>query len=83
MVAKAKEMLEQELIDKEEEKERYLTEKVPPLQTGGMPFAELQVIPVRTLTYTQLNKLSELNWISTTWSEVLWITNTVSAKKSS
>lgn len=43
MVAKAKEMLEQELMEKEDEKERYLSEKVPPLQAGGMSFAELQV----------------------------------------
>lgn len=43
MVAKAKEMLEQEMIDKEEEKQRYLEEKSPLLQTGGMSFAELQV----------------------------------------
>lgn len=43
MVAKAKEMLEQEVIDKEEEKERYLEEKAPPVQTGRMSFAELQV----------------------------------------
>lgn len=43
MVAKAKEMLEQEVLDKEEDKQRYLSEKAPPLQTGGMSFAELQV----------------------------------------
>jgi len=43
MVAKAKEELEQEVLDKEEEKQRYLTEKAPPLQTQGMSFAELQV----------------------------------------
>ncbi|KAL6458420.1 hypothetical protein MHYP_G00336500 [Metynnis hypsauchen] len=42
MVAKAKEELEQELIDKEEEKQRYLDEKVPALQTSRMSFAELQ-----------------------------------------
>ncbi|TRY89621.1 hypothetical protein DNTS_021514, partial [Danionella cerebrum] len=42
MVAKAKEELEQELADKEGEKERYLSEKAPPLQTSGMSFAELQ-----------------------------------------
>ncbi|XP_072539269.1 troponin I type 1b (skeletal, slow) [Salminus brasiliensis] len=42
MVAKAKEELEQELIEKEEEKERYLAEKAPPLQTSSMSFAELQ-----------------------------------------
>ncbi|KAG1941953.1 troponin I, slow skeletal muscle [Pimephales promelas] len=42
MVAKAKEELEQEVLDKEEEKQRYLTEKASPLQTQGMSFAELQ-----------------------------------------
>ncbi|KAI1893062.1 hypothetical protein AGOR_G00140010 [Albula goreensis] len=42
MVAKAKEELEQEIVDKEEEKERYLAERAPPLRTGGMSFAELQ-----------------------------------------
>uniref|UniRef100_A0A671NJZ2 Troponin I type 1a (skeletal, slow) n=1 Tax=Sinocyclocheilus anshuiensis TaxID=1608454 RepID=A0A671NJZ2_9TELE len=40
MVAKAKEELDQEMLDKEEEK--YLLEKIPPLQTQGMSFAELQ-----------------------------------------
>ncbi|XP_035632975.2 troponin I, slow skeletal muscle-like [Oncorhynchus keta] len=44
MVAKAKEEIEQETVDKEEEKERYLAERAPPLQTGGMSFAELQVL---------------------------------------
>lgn len=43
MVAKAKEMLDQEALDIEEEKELYLAEKAPPLQTGGMSLAELQV----------------------------------------
>ncbi|XP_041748624.2 troponin I, slow skeletal muscle isoform X1 [Coregonus clupeaformis] len=42
MVAKAKEEIEQEFVDKEEEKERYLAVRAPPLQTGGMSFAELQ-----------------------------------------
>ncbi|KAK1796398.1 hypothetical protein P4O66_009447 [Electrophorus voltai] len=42
MVAKAKEMLEQELMDKEEEKERYLAEKAPPVQTSRLSFDELQ-----------------------------------------
>jgi hypothetical protein len=45
MVAKAKEEIEQEIVDKEEEKERYLAERAPTLQTGGMSFAELQVLP--------------------------------------
>lgn len=43
MVAKAKEMLDQEVMDKEEEKQQYLAEKITPVQTGGMSFAELQV----------------------------------------
>ncbi|XP_029550784.1 troponin I, slow skeletal muscle isoform X3 [Salmo trutta] len=43
MVAKAKEEIEQEMVDKEEEKERYLAERAPALQTGGMSFAELQI----------------------------------------
>ncbi|KAJ8393570.1 hypothetical protein AAFF_G00060430 [Aldrovandia affinis] len=42
MVAKAKEELEQEIVDKEEEKERYLAERAPPLRTSGMSFDELQ-----------------------------------------
>ncbi|KAI5619558.1 troponin I type 1b (skeletal, slow), partial [Silurus asotus] len=42
MVAKAKEMLEQEMMDKEEEKQQYLEEKAPAIQTGGMSLAELQ-----------------------------------------
>ncbi|KAJ8370399.1 hypothetical protein SKAU_G00104270 [Synaphobranchus kaupii] len=42
MVAKAKEELEQEIVDKEEEKERYLAERAPPLRTSDMSFAELQ-----------------------------------------
>uniref|UniRef100_A0A671K7S5 Troponin I, slow skeletal muscle-like n=1 Tax=Sinocyclocheilus anshuiensis TaxID=1608454 RepID=A0A671K7S5_9TELE len=42
MVAKAKDELEQELVDKEAEKERYLAENAPLLQTSGMSLAELQ-----------------------------------------
>ncbi|XP_042562252.1 troponin I, slow skeletal muscle-like isoform X2 [Clupea harengus] len=42
MVAKAKEDLEQEILDKEEEKQRYLAERVPPLKSSGLPFADLQ-----------------------------------------
>ncbi|XP_067303470.1 troponin I, slow skeletal muscle [Pseudorasbora parva] len=42
MVARAKEELEQEELDKEEEKQRYLAEKALPLQMQGMSFAELQ-----------------------------------------
>ncbi|KAK1145815.1 troponin I, slow skeletal muscle-like [Acipenser oxyrinchus oxyrinchus] len=43
LLARAKEALEQEIIDKEEEKKRYLTERVPPQITGGLSFRELQV----------------------------------------
>lgn len=43
MVARAKDELEQEMVEKEEEKERYLEEKAPPIQTSGMSFVELQV----------------------------------------
>lgn len=51
MVAKAKEELDQEVLDKEEEKQRYLMENIPPLQTQGMSFAELQVtMPPTKLT---------------------------------
>ncbi|XP_029911516.1 troponin I, slow skeletal muscle [Myripristis murdjan] len=42
MVAKAKEELEQEILVKEEEKEKYLAERAPPLHTGGMTLAQLQ-----------------------------------------
>uniref|UniRef100_A0AAY4EXB2 Troponin I type 1b (skeletal, slow) n=1 Tax=Denticeps clupeoides TaxID=299321 RepID=A0AAY4EXB2_9TELE len=42
MVAKAKEELEQEVLDKEDEKQKYLAEKAPPLQTSGMSFSDLQ-----------------------------------------
>lgn len=43
MVAKAKEELEQEMEEKEEQKAKYLEEKTPPLQTSGMSLEELQV----------------------------------------
>lgn len=43
MVAKAKEELEQEILDKEEEKEKYLAERAPPLNTSGLSLAQLQV----------------------------------------
>ena len=43
MVAKAKEDLEQELVDKEEEKMRYLAEKAPQIQTARMNLEELKV----------------------------------------
>lgn len=43
MVAKAKEELEQEMEEKEEQKAKYLEEKVPPLQVTGMSLADLKV----------------------------------------
>ncbi|XP_076124413.1 troponin I type 1b (skeletal, slow) [Alosa pseudoharengus] len=42
MVTRAKEELAQETVDKEEEKQRYLEEKAPPLQTSGLSMAQLQ-----------------------------------------
>ncbi|MBN3316741.1 TNNI1 protein, partial [Atractosteus spatula] len=42
LLAKAKEELEQEIVDKEEEKERYLSERVPPLQLHGLSYNQLQ-----------------------------------------
>lgn len=43
MVAKAKEELEQEILVKEDEKEKYLAERAPPLNTSGLSLAQLQV----------------------------------------
>lgn len=43
MVAKAKEELEQEILIKEEEKEKYLSERAPPLNTSGLNLQQLQV----------------------------------------
>lgn len=43
MVAKAKEELEQEMEEKEAQKEKYLEEKAPPIQISCMSIAELQV----------------------------------------
>lgn len=43
MVAKAKEELEQEMEEKENQKAKYLEEKAPPIQTSGMSLAELRV----------------------------------------
>ncbi|XP_062975737.1 troponin I, slow skeletal muscle [Elgaria multicarinata webbii] len=42
MLAKAKEQWEQEQVDKQGEKERYLAERVTPLRTSGLSFAQLQ-----------------------------------------
>ncbi|XP_072308233.1 troponin I, slow skeletal muscle-like isoform X2 [Eucyclogobius newberryi] len=44
MVAKAKEELEQELLEKEEEKARYLDEKAPPIQANSMTPEELKAL---------------------------------------
>lgn len=43
MVAKAKEELELEMIVKEEEKQKYLAERAPPLNMNGLSLAQLQV----------------------------------------
>ena len=43
MVARAKEDLEQELEEKEEEKLKYLEEKAPPMQISYMSLTELEV----------------------------------------
>ncbi|XP_043932073.1 troponin I, slow skeletal muscle [Protopterus annectens] len=42
MLAKAVEELDQENAEKEEEKSRYLAERVPPIRTSGLSFAQLQ-----------------------------------------
>lgn len=42
MVAKAKEELEQEILIKEEEKQKYLAERAPPLNTSGLNLQQLQ-----------------------------------------
>ncbi|TNM87050.1 troponin I, slow skeletal muscle [Takifugu rubripes] len=42
MVAKAKEELEQEILIKEEEKQKYLSERAPPLNTSGLNLQQLQ-----------------------------------------
>uniref|UniRef100_A0A7N6B5I3 Troponin I type 1b (skeletal, slow) n=1 Tax=Anabas testudineus TaxID=64144 RepID=A0A7N6B5I3_ANATE len=44
MVAKAKEELEQEMEEKENQKAKYLEEKAPPIQTSGMSLAELRTL---------------------------------------
>ena len=43
MVAKAKEELEQEVLVKEDEKDKYLSERAPPLHMSGMSIHQLQV----------------------------------------
>ncbi|XP_069547223.1 troponin I, slow skeletal muscle-like [Brachyistius frenatus] len=44
MVARAKEELEQEMVEKEEQKENYLEDKAPPMQTSSMYLSELQTL---------------------------------------
>ncbi|XP_024148897.1 troponin I, slow skeletal muscle [Oryzias melastigma] len=44
MVAKAKEELELEMIVKEEEKQKYLAERAPPLNMNGLSLAQLQAL---------------------------------------
>lgn len=48
LLSKACEDLEQERQDREEEKVRYLGEKIPPLQLSGLSLEELQVEPQLT-----------------------------------
>lgn len=43
MLAKAKEEWDQEIVDKQSEKERYLAERVTPLHTSGLSLSQLQV----------------------------------------
>ncbi|XP_074706083.1 troponin I, slow skeletal muscle [Strix aluco] len=42
MLAKAKEEWDQELVDKQSEKERYLSERITPLRTSGLSLSQLQ-----------------------------------------
>ncbi|OWK56497.1 Troponin I, slow skeletal muscle [Lonchura striata] len=42
MLAKAKEEWDQEIVDKQAEKERYLSERVTPLRTSGLSLSQLQ-----------------------------------------
>lgn len=43
MLAKAKEEWDQEIVDKQSEKERYLAERITPLRTSGLSLSQLQV----------------------------------------
>jgi len=43
MLAKAKEEWDQEIVDKQAEKERYLSERITPLYTSGLSLSQLQV----------------------------------------
>ncbi|XP_075030063.1 LOW QUALITY PROTEIN: troponin I, slow skeletal muscle [Calonectris borealis] len=42
MLAKAKEEWDQEIVDKQSEKERYLSERITPLRTSGLSLSQLQ-----------------------------------------
>ncbi|KAM9520416.1 troponin I, slow skeletal muscle [Guaruba guarouba] len=42
MLAKAKEEWDQEIVDKQAEKERYLSERITPLRTSGLSLSQLQ-----------------------------------------
>ncbi|KAJ7414778.1 troponin I1, slow skeletal type [Willisornis vidua] len=42
MLAKAKEEWDQEIVDKQAEKERYLSERITPLHTSGLSLSQLQ-----------------------------------------
>ncbi|XP_040391370.1 troponin I, slow skeletal muscle [Cygnus olor] len=42
MLAKAKEEWDQEIVDKQSEKERYLSERITPLHTSGLSLSQLQ-----------------------------------------
>ncbi|XP_030910479.1 troponin I, slow skeletal muscle isoform X1 [Melopsittacus undulatus] len=42
MLAKAKEEWDQEIVDKQAEKERYLSERITPLRTTGLSLSQLQ-----------------------------------------
>lgn len=57
MVAKAKEELEQEILIKEEEKQKYLSERAPPLNTSGLSLQQLQVNQPQKTFHSSLNKI--------------------------
>lgn len=43
MLAKAKEEWDQEQVDKQGEKERYLAERITPMHISGLSYSQLQV----------------------------------------
>lgn len=54
MVTKAKEELEQEIVVKEDEKQSYLSERAPALNTSSLGLAQLQVtLPSTDISVTQ------------------------------